>query len=1548
MSNNPLSNMSYTNKDFNSIYKELLDLVKTLTYKWDPSVSNESDPGNILLKLNAIIGDKNNYNIDKNILENFPETLTQDISARSLYKQLAYRMPWYQAATTDITFKWIGKDANEITDLSSSVNIDKFQLITDANNEFVYTTLEDVTFTKLNKTHSVKAMEGIITTLTLNGQPFIELNNLDHYNRVYFNETTVAENGIFIYNLNGSENDYWTMVDNLQVEPLGRKNFEFGIDSRKNLCYVEFPSDINTLIGNGLVIKYIVTNGSEGNIISKTLDRFYEDVSVEVNGEDVVLDRNVLYINNESATTNGSDPEDLHTAYNNYRKTAGTFHTLVTLRDYINAVYNSGLVSNVKVCDRLTDVQSTYEIVPDNTYGNDVITQQANSGHRGYIGYAKTGTIYNEKPDINVAKFFTYTDGQMQTVTDDNWNDNWRDTYTLVTEDVNDLQAFDLKLYMLHSPGEVETYNQYISTFDMESYNSQAYNNVLSYIQEQQCVQHDFVSILPNIPCLFKNSFPLNIKIIPHYKLVSEQINELKININKALFHNLNAYYSEFGEEPSYDKIYDIIFNADDRIKALILDEFNYTTYATYWDGIEFKDIPISELKAENIKLYNSRNDITKEILDSLKQDLGDMLFKNLYFITKDNKIYRIDYKDELVEYSSFMQQFRTDIIAKSILAGRTPFAKVDNLFQYCVDQQKIELDSTDRVSTYIEIYPHGSVEKVDGETIDTQYKPVTIDVNNLDKYKSVSYKLGANENLRFLAPSFTTDKTYGNYVKYELILSETNKGIYEKDINLTYQDYQISPQEFDNKPIKYYKITDVETNDGTTKDVHTLFNKFTIPYDKEWRNWLTSEDKDSIVGTDIFNYGDRIITFGTTQADNKEKIQTIVDTGITLKKAIQTYGKVLLDKWESETYIVQSNLYISDLLEENVDPVNYKPNILDLKNGNAQMFYSINVATIPTDTDYELQENEYITFFYKEEDSDDAPYTFEKYGKGSIIKPSFPLQGVKNGEEKISINSLIGTSGFIQQSDLKTSQYYKISQLYGYNDLSGTKSIAIRKLNQVKIKANEYGSYYFITNNIVNNIINGKYVSQYMLQPDSNGCYTLNNEEYFIHLNEDRTMFEMLGAGTLLNFYKAGTTQVFTSPLYVNKVDYVEIANKGLSSFINSCKTLINGNGNESIDITITEQQLYNFSKDDIVTFTVKDSIFKNKETTETRQGLVIKTGTQTPIIDYDISYVSAGTRGTLPNISLTNSNYVWNATAILNLYCSYDEPQIIESSKENMVDEINGEDRGSVYRAIQIKNVVHSSNDIDLYLLCNISLNKVGGSNIDVTYLDSFGNRTKPFLYVYNINPTYTQAYRNTTLTKLVDGSIVVKLMNVKDKIIPLIITPYEDENVKIMLKIKNISANINFDIEVITDNGNLPLTPINSNNTNNGYGVYYYQVDSSLPIKDGKYNLRLTFSENEDLKAEDSLIIDTLCKFEYNDIFEKRYNITQDSINERIIHYDIDKVFDYTHKVNSDKYIEDPLDAKSFFNTAHIFNSFTIPMADLYMSEKSESNITLINNR
>ena len=64
-----ISNKSYINKDFATIYPELLDYVKAITNKWNPQTSNESDPGIVLLKLMGFMGDKLNYNVDKNVLD---------------------------------------------------------------------------------------------------------------------------------------------------------------------------------------------------------------------------------------------------------------------------------------------------------------------------------------------------------------------------------------------------------------------------------------------------------------------------------------------------------------------------------------------------------------------------------------------------------------------------------------------------------------------------------------------------------------------------------------------------------------------------------------------------------------------------------------------------------------------------------------------------------------------------------------------------------------------------------------------------------------------------------------------------------------------------------------------------------------------------------------------------------------------------------------------------------------------------------------------------------------------------------------------------------------------------------------------------------------------------------------------------------------------------------------------------------------------------------------------------------------------------------------
>ena len=212
---NPLSNISYVNKDFQSIYPELLDLVKKISYKWDPTISDESDPGVILLKLCAIIADKNNFNIDSNTLECFPETVAQIYNARPLFEQLGYSMKWYMSAKTVVSMKWVGNIDKDNTSLSCT--IPNFTMVSDSGNSIVFTLITDVQLPLNGDTVDVEALQGVITDYTVNGDTLITSSNLDSNNRLYFPDINVAENGMFINNYGVENYNDLKKVDNLSV-----------------------------------------------------------------------------------------------------------------------------------------------------------------------------------------------------------------------------------------------------------------------------------------------------------------------------------------------------------------------------------------------------------------------------------------------------------------------------------------------------------------------------------------------------------------------------------------------------------------------------------------------------------------------------------------------------------------------------------------------------------------------------------------------------------------------------------------------------------------------------------------------------------------------------------------------------------------------------------------------------------------------------------------------------------------------------------------------------------------------------------------------------------------------------------------------------------------------------------------------------------------------------------------------------------------------------------------------------------------------------------
>lgn len=194
-----IANESYTHKDFYQIYPEILDIAQQISRLWDPASSNESDPGVVLLKLLAFIADKNNYNIDKNILEAFMPSATQEESMRKLCEMMGYNMKYYQSAVADVSFMWIGDHLSDSSD-GNSIHIDKWTELTDDSGEIVYTLTEDVQLNYKGEIETKPAIEGKLCDVMINDDNLVKLFNLDDNHRFYLPESKIAENGIWIAN----------------------------------------------------------------------------------------------------------------------------------------------------------------------------------------------------------------------------------------------------------------------------------------------------------------------------------------------------------------------------------------------------------------------------------------------------------------------------------------------------------------------------------------------------------------------------------------------------------------------------------------------------------------------------------------------------------------------------------------------------------------------------------------------------------------------------------------------------------------------------------------------------------------------------------------------------------------------------------------------------------------------------------------------------------------------------------------------------------------------------------------------------------------------------------------------------------------------------------------------------------------------------------------------------------------------------------------------------------------------------------------------------
>ncbi|MBO7078483.1 MAG: hypothetical protein J6W64_01575 [Bacilli bacterium] len=305
---------------------------------------------------------------------------------------------------------------------------------------------------------------------------------------------------------------------------------------------------------------YIRTNGINGNISANTLAVLSEPDMWKNSSDSVYnkLSTDNFVVTNPSAATNGYNPESIDSAYNNYKKTIGTFDTLVTCRDYMNKIYQlteddvntTPLVSNVIVSDIRDDINRSYTLCEFSDYGIKYVDK-------------------------------TYKD------------DNQQDL----------INHFDLVLYPFRTVATSNSEESYVNSFKYSAENSIKIENDL---EKYKTISHSIKYPKEDEIACIKNYLKLNAKITTVLKVNTTEEISILSSIYNAIYNNFNLRKLDFGESIPFDDILTCIENADTRIKNVSLDEpILYTVFVTA-DNTEYSiesSIPEKLLKAKVI--YN-------------------------------------------------------------------------------------------------------------------------------------------------------------------------------------------------------------------------------------------------------------------------------------------------------------------------------------------------------------------------------------------------------------------------------------------------------------------------------------------------------------------------------------------------------------------------------------------------------------------------------------------------------------------------------------------------------------------------------------------------------------------------------------------------------------------------------------------------------------------------------------------------------------------------------------------------------------------------------
>jgi hypothetical protein len=219
---------------------------------------------------------------------------------------------------------------------------------------------------------------------------------------------------------------------------------------------------------------------------------------------------------------NGANIESITDAYKNFKKTVGTFDTLVTCRDYMNKIYglmettNVPMVSNIIVSDIRDDINRSVTLCSFNDFG----------------------ICYTEK--------------------------------AIKEDDKALIDHFDLMFYPFSTVYGYNNRAEYMTSFVFNADNATAIKRELD---DTKSIAHKIKYPNDDEIALIKNYLKLDARIVTTQKVSMQEELSILDAIKTEIYKNFNLRKLDFGEEIPFDSILDVIENADPRIKNVVLNE---------------------------------------------------------------------------------------------------------------------------------------------------------------------------------------------------------------------------------------------------------------------------------------------------------------------------------------------------------------------------------------------------------------------------------------------------------------------------------------------------------------------------------------------------------------------------------------------------------------------------------------------------------------------------------------------------------------------------------------------------------------------------------------------------------------------------------------------------------------------------------------------------------------------------------------------------------------------------------------------------------------